>query len=298
MKITFVLNNIQWTTIPTKVASICSFFSPDLVITPTILHTTFNPPFTEVEALGGLTNTPANTQTVPSEWFTQNITPLSPTADIIVFCLATTDVPVNRTSIGIMQGGTPVQCCIFGINETDHAYVNMVDQGNSFELFCKHEISHALYLLEGKSPDNTHLYFYTGVPVGVLTDLKTPPPVAHPTIEKWANAIAKWEGAKPFLNNPGNMGYSSLTASWGAVKGPPKSDGGYFCQFPTYAKGFTALCNFLTLGAQDQLIAYHQARTLEAFSKVYGGNPPQGYIDGIAHELSVLTSVDIATFLS
>lgn len=129
------------------------------------------------------------------------------------------------------------------------------------------------------------------------TNMNTSMYSKHPKIVEWANAIAKWEGAKPVLNNPGNLKYSTLTASWGGRVANSALDGGSFCQFATYEIGFQALCNFLTLGAEDELKAFHQARTLEAFTKIYAGNPPQGYIDGIAHILGVPTSIDISTFL-
>lgn len=131
----------------------------------------------------------------------------------------------------------------------------------------------------------------------------TPPiapvsPVHASRIADWANAIKIEEGASISSNNPGNLKYSTLTASWGATKGRAATDGGNLCQFPTYEKGFTALCNFLTLACEGQLIISHpQPCTLQAFSVRYAGNPPQGYIDQIAAKLGVSTSVDIATFL-
>lgn len=117
-------------------------------------------------------------------------------------------------------------------------------------------------------------------------------------IQKWAAAIAVGEGADPMSHNPGNLKYSPLTASWGAQAGCSATDGGNLCQFPDDQTGLNALCSFLILGAQNQLKAFHQARTLEAFTKIYAGNPPQGYIDGIAQKLGVSETVDISTFLA
>lgn len=123
------------------------------------------------------------------------------------------------------------------------------------------------------------------------------PYVIPSRIIEWANAIKVQEGAKPSLNNPGNLKYSTLTASWGGSKGFQALDGGWICSFPTDEAGFTALCNFLTLGAEDELLAFHQARTLQAFSEVYAGNPPQDYIDNIAKALQVPVSILVAEFL-
>lgn len=130
-----------------------------------------------------------------------------------------------------------------------------------------------------------------------------PTPVSHPyapfppMIVKWANAIKKWEGSVPSWNNPGNIKYSTLSASWGAVPGHKAADGGVFAQFKTPQQGFDALCSFLVLACQDKLQSYHKARTLWDFTKIYAGNPPVGYINGIINELGVKGSTNIATFL-
>ncbi len=122
--------------------------------------------------------------------------------------------------------------------------------------------------------------------------------VFPPKIELWAEAVTQGEGARPGLCNPGNLKYSSLTASWGAVKGRQASDGGWLCKFATMAQGHTALCNFLLLAAEGELIISHpRPCTLQTFTVKYAGKPPQPYIDRIARVLSVPTSVDISTFL-
>lgn len=116
-------------------------------------------------------------------------------------------------------------------------------------------------------------------------------------IIKWAKLIAIGEGASPESHNLGNLKFSSLTASWGGMKGRAATDGGFLCNFKTDEMGFNALCNFLILGCENQLRDFHQARTLVAFTKIYAGNPPQEYIDGIVQGLGVSPDVDIATFL-
>ncbi len=122
----------------------------------------------------------------------------------------------------------------------------------------------------------------------------------HTKIIAWANAIALGEGAHPSSNNPGNMKYSTLTKSWGATMGRAALDGGHFCQFATYAQGFDALCNYLILGCENELIAYHapSARTFEGFTKIYAGNPPQGYIVAIAEAIGCQMDTPISTFLN
>jgi hypothetical protein len=85
----------------------------------------------------------------------------------------------------------------------------------------------------------------------------------------------------------------------GGTKGPAAADGGNLCQFKTLEAGQFALCSFLQLGCEDELVAFHapEARTLEGFTKIYAGNPPQGYINGIEEMLGVPGTTQITTFL-
>lgn len=124
-------------------------------------------------------------------------------------------------------------------------------------------------------------------------------PMTPPMILKWAKAIAVQEGGKPGLNNPGNLKVAPLTKSWGATNGFQATDGGWIARFATPQAGQTALCNFLLLGAENQLIAFHkpEARTLGGFTKIYAGNPPPGYIHGITAALGVPETTQISTFL-
>lgn len=190
LNIAVIFNNINWTSIPQKIANIQAFFSKDFDVTiqPKV-SSLLGIPWVLTSETSGIENTPGTTQTVDPAWFDTYVSCFTPDADMVVFCLPQGEVAANRTSIGIMQGKFKgknpniVQCCIFGINENDHGYVQMVDQGNAFELFCEHEISHALYLIQNV-PDNTHLYFYSGQPTKVLDDL------ANGTLTKMKNLIA------------------------------------------------------------------------------------------------------------
>lgn len=119
-----------------------------------------------------------------------------------------------------------------------------------------------------------------------------------PMVVRWSKAIGQWEGADPASNNPGNLKYSTLTASWGATRGRAATDGGSLCHFPTLEQGQNALCSFLTLGCENELLAFHQARTLIEFTMVYAGGPPRGYINGIATMLGVPLNINISSFLT
>lgn len=124
-------------------------------------------------------------------------------------------------------------------------------------------------------------------------------PSFPPMIVKWSQAIKIGEGADPASNNWGNLKYSTLTASWGATRGRAASDGGFLCNFATPEMGEDALCNFLKLGCEDELVAFHapEARTLQGFTVIYAGNPLQGYINNIGEFLGVPLDALISSFL-
>lgn len=120
----------------------------------------------------------------------------------------------------------------------------------------------------------------------------------NPKIIDWANAIAKFEGADTTLKNPGDLKFSTLIASWGGERGFEAADGGWIAKFPTYEQGFQALVNFLTLLAEDELKAFHQARTLYSAMVVYAGHPPMQYVNGIATMMGVPLATDVSSFLA
>lgn len=122
----------------------------------------------------------------------------------------------------------------------------------------------------------------------------------YPKIRVWALAIAVQEGARKDLNNPGNLKVSTLTKTWGAEEGFQATDGGWIAKFPTPQAGETALENFLILGAEDELIAYHspEARTLQGFSEIYAGHPPSEYAEAVARALGCTLDTQVSTFLS
>jgi hypothetical protein len=143
----------------------------------------------------------------------------------------------------------------------------------------------------------------------VLPMNQDPPVTVVPTplsmIKKWAIAIQKQEGGKPTdlnirNNNPGNLKYTAYTASLGAKVAKRATDGGYFCYFDTYGKGFDALCQFLTDAANNKLAPFHDpaTRTLYGFTQKYA-NPPKShpYAQNVATELGVSVMIDISKLL-
>ncbi len=156
----------------------------------------------------------------------------------------------------------------------------------------------AIFLTSPKDVASTD-HSVTIVPVVSPESAPATTPIVHPMIQRWATAVAHWEGANPLNCNPGNLKYSTLTASWGATKGPQASDGGHLCKFATPQAGMAALVNFLTLGAEGELIISHPwPCTLHDFTVRFAGNPPAGYINGICTMLAVSPTVLISIFLT
>lgn len=335
MKVLILANGESsgWTTWPQKIQAIKNFYAPVVALQIDLVRTSFtNVPIVsqpgQITSFGpnGPVDTAGTDLYVSADWRLKNIVPLGVGYDICIFQCD----PGNNQGIpgGIFVGYGQVDTFIR--DENSHAYQMGADGlehdlGNDGALILIHEISHAFYFMLNKT-DNTHKYFYAATPEKVLAEfvfpsqsliisllyqlialltkkrdaLKNNMNTFPPKVVAWANAIIVPEGAAPGSNNPGNLKYSSLTASWGATQGRAASDGGHLCQFATPEAGFNALCNFLLLGCENQLLAFHspEARTLAGFTKIYAGNPPQGYINAIEIALDVPGSILISTFLN
>ena len=118
-------------------------------------------------------------------------------------------------------------------------------------------------------------------------------------IQKWALAIQICEGAQPELCNPGNLKLTTLTQSWGASAGFDATDGGVIAKFPTYEIGLQALEDFLQLGCENELLAFHSpaARTLGGFTAIYAGDPPANYLNTVCMILQATPETQISTFI-
>jgi hypothetical protein len=129
-----------------------------------------------------------------------------------------------------------------------------------------------------------------------------PPPARLNRISDWAvgHQIAEgwFVGSRSQKNqNPGNLKATTLTMNWGGVAKDKATDGGYFAVYPDYKTGFQALCNFLTLAAENQLIPYHKARSLRLFCRVYADPISDGYAETVARHLGVPLDTPISDFL-
>ena len=123
-----------------------------------------------------------------------------------------------------------------------------------------------------------------------------------PGLIKWAEAIKQHEGwyvgSRSYRNfNPGNFRLTGYIKSLGAM---PKGDDKNFAIFPTYAKGWEALLQFLRDARANQLVAYRayakkkgrpgSMPTLEDFFNVYAPsfeNDSARYAEVVAKSIGV-----------
>lgn len=175
MKIKVYFNNCDWNTIPQKIQTIKDFFAPKFQFDIDYLHSNFtNIPFVSVIGSDGSSGTEVThaTDVVDEVWYDKNITSKSLDYDIVILFVSNTDKSGHITSQGIRQDNDqgPIEITIFGGNEYDHAYNQGVDMGDNFAFFCCHEITHALYMIQG-GVDNTHKYFYSTDPKQALIEI-------------------------------------------------------------------------------------------------------------------------------
>lgn len=180
LKVLFIFNNCDWKTVEEKVAAVKKFYAPKVELLCDIRYTHYTDiPYEKVQGLSGVYNEPdkvVTTETIQEEWYDLHITSMAIGYDIVQFCISEADKKGHLTSVGIRGDNSqgPVQTTMFGGNEDYHAYqtINgiMIDLGNSFVVSSCHEISHAIYMLLGQNPDNTHKYFYGATPSKVFED--------------------------------------------------------------------------------------------------------------------------------
>lgn len=129
-------------------------------------------------------------------------------------------------------------------------------------------------------------------------------------IEQWAKAIQRHEGyyapgsqypngSRSYRNNnPGNLRYTTYTASLGKNRG---KDSANFIIYVDYETGFKALKQFLIDAASNVLRAYRGDMSLLGFYQVYApsadSNNPANYAQAVASDLGVAVSVAIKTLL-
>lgn len=313
-KILFVTNKIIWTSLPQKIKEIQSFFYPTVNLQIDVRQTAFTSiPVVPEQIISAIPGSPqiCNAYLIDDSWYFQNVDALAINYDAVVFMVSPSDLlpKTNLIPAGVTtashNGIGQITIFVPDGSENWHAYQNGIDRGSDFAFITCHEISHWLYQ-ELSLPDNTHLYFYSTNPQGVLNDLckglqtVSNAPTTKPdtnTLARFCIAIQAYEGyyvgSRSYRNcNPGNIRFTTLTQELGAIGKDDKD----FAIFPSYQVGFTALKSMIAIFASGSSSYYRPSMTLPQFFAVYApssdNNSPDVYAQFIAKQLGV----DITTF--
>lgn len=114
----------------------------------------------------------------------------------------------------------------------------------------------------------------------------------HPKIDIWCEATKEFEGAKPELNNPGNIKFEDQEFS---------TDEDGFCKFDTYEHGYQALYTLIFNACSGKSRIYNSSGTLLDFYNVYApatdNNVPINYATFVANKLDVGVDTIISSLL-
>lgn len=331
-RILIIANNNSFSTWLAKIQFVQQFFASVVYLGFDTEYTAFpSVPVTEttINGLPGTQNQPFSSPclayVVDPTWYQKNIIPRAAGYDAVIFVANVADLNPKVTLLpdadngGSFNGIDQITIFVQPNSENWKAVQSGVTYPNITAFLMAHEISHWLYQLAKAPVDNTHFYFYSPNPAGVIPELlkympnplstKTATPIGPtfgPTIVKWAQAIQIQEGGKitdrnMLNNNPGNIKATSYGMSLGATKGTdmkgiPAGQKG-FCIYETYEIGLSALCQLLTDACNDELIAYKPTMTLAQFTTVYALPPNGDYANGIATALGVPVTTPIEAFL-
>lgn len=319
LKILIVANYCTWPTWPEKILALKKWYSRRINLSFDLIHTAFD----EIPMMD-MVNTDSKTyRGVDAGWYDRNVTPLGKDYDIIMFVM-------NLRQWGSRTGARgwrtdadtgPIELQV-SADEDENVYYPQFGSQPAFFQFARHEIMHALYMLnlDTTKGDRTHYFWDLGkfeealddidignnrmivIPGGVVAFIARLMLLMQGNkIEKWAKAIQEFEGFGPNTrsyrnNNPGNLKYTGYTRSLGAVG----ADTGGFSVFGTYAAGFEALKRFLGDAKSNKLISYRSTMTLAQFFAVYApssdNNDPDTYASFVAKRMGVAASDVIGNF--
>lgn len=331
-KVLIVANNNTFTTWSAKTQYVLEFYSPLLTLQfEEIKQTKFeNIPVVEIVINASLPagqpeSTPCNAYVIDPIWYDENIISLAAGYDCVIFAVNTTDIdpvtgliPAGLNS-GSFDGIDRITIFVEPESELWPAEEAGIIYPNAIAFFMAHEISHWLYSLFKAPADNTHEYFYSPNPAGVIPELKqamdnqptqtaaSPAPKFSANIIKWAQAIQRQEGTGETArnvrdNNPGNLRATSYALSLGkttSVDSLGVTDGGKgFCIYESYAIGFDALCTLLTDACLGDLIAFKPNMSLLQFTQVYAEPPNENYALAVAAAIGVPVTMPIVNLLA
>lgn len=241
---------------------------------------------------------------IDPEWYKKHITPLSRGGDIILFVVPMAQWKGQRAR-GWRADRNEYGCVEthIGADEGEHIYENGKDMGSTFFQYGRHEIMHALFMLQNK-PDTTHKHWDAGNLDGALAELADETPktadvpagivaqllaviaglrkrveeltreqvpkretVVSVSVRDFAMAIQRKEGWYPgsrsYRNN--NPGNVKYVGQRNAIGKDPQG----FAVFKSYKDGFDYLCWMIANAKAGKSKIYTPDMTIEDFFKVF-----------------------------
>lgn len=308
VKILIVANNCKWSTWPEKILELKKWYSRRIHLSIDLVHTEL-----EDIPMADMTNAEGKTyRGVEAGWYSKNVAPLGIEYDMVMFVM-------NLRQWGARVGARgwrtdadsgPIKLQV-SADEDENVYYPQFGNLPAFYQFARHEIMHALYMLniDQSKGDRTHHFWDLGDFESALNDIEIGNNrivvgdvwgfisrffalIKNNRTEKWAKAIQEFEGYAEGTrsyrnNNPGNIKYTGYTRSLGALG----QDSGGFAVFGTYEQGFEALKRFLADAKAGNLISYKPSMTLAKFFSVYAPssdhNDPDTYAAFVAKRIGV-----------
>lgn len=181
-KILVLDNNTGWNSWNEKIQQIKDFYGELFDLSFVVIHTEYkNVPVVEQPLIDGSSgvNKITDGYIVDQVWFEKNPDVLTGQSfDCVVFVLLAGDISPQTGLIpagvntGSFNGINQITVFIQPNSENWQAEQSGIVVGNSFAFILCHELSHWFYPMLKLAIDNTHLYFYSTNPAGILADFK------------------------------------------------------------------------------------------------------------------------------
>lgn len=320
MRILIVDNNLNWKSWPDKKKLLQDWFSSLVNINFEILYTNHkNIPFVPY-------NNDPTSWGVDPEWYDKHITPYGLGFDMVMLVLDSSQWKVPNTKAGWRsdydQG--PVQLQV-SCNENEYLKWPNFPYMSTFFQIARHEIMHGMFMLSGQ-PDTTHYWWDKGMLEKARDSVKLPENYSIPGLIRSLNYLSKltndlmsqlkkinkldqfvqgikvhegWfppaeyppNGSRSYRNNnPGNLKYTSYTASLGAID----RDASNFARFATPDAGLAALRLFVIDAGNNRLRAYKNC-SIRTFFRVYAPSSDNNDPDRYAKIVSIKVNMPVDT---
>lgn len=166
-----VVDNLGWKSLPQMLEQVRTFYLPIVNLDIKIAQ---RAPYPYVPKYNSSYPGLSPLAVVDFDWYDENISiPHLADADIVMFATPRPTIPATYSGYMSFANCGPWEITCFAGNESDSAFVNGRNVGNSFVNIMEHELAHVFYRMRSMADanDHTHQYFYGGTPESVLGEL-------------------------------------------------------------------------------------------------------------------------------